>query len=172
MSVIAGNTCSIDLYIPAPGLDSPWPVGQWRSSLEVNGDATGGYFNGYFTPPNADQARKYLWSWEEASCRIDSNLVAAIAVILRLITAEFYPGFNEYYSKAFMMAPVAVIGETAMQATHSTGFKKIHRPVAGLTQSYNLFVDGNLNGVTYRMAAWGYLWHPQARTLASGPRRP
>lgn len=175
MSVSATVNTVVDLYVPQPALENPYPVGEWRGVGYCVGDLTGGYVETVFAPVSAEEARKYIWSWEGYSARMATNLLAAIGVFLDLITADPPEGTisTEFYTAAGWMQPSAVTGLTGLSLfAPDRILNKLHRPGRGLTNSFTIRIDGNINTVEYRFGAWGYIWHPQARTNAGGPRRP
>lgn len=174
MSVLTGINVEMLLYIPQPAYDSPFPVGEWRGVSDPSGDASGGSVGAIFSPASAVEAAKYLWALEGYAIRIDSTLVAAIAGLVQVVTAEPFAGVlsNEILAEAYAFMPTAVFPFTALSQQSHSSIRRIHQPRSGLTNSFGLYVDGNLNGIQYHFNAWGYVWHPQARRLAGGPRRP
>lgn len=177
MSLTGVYNIRIEPYIPQASLDSPWPIGEWRGCLNFAGDASGGYVGAVFAPVSAAEARKFLWSWEGCSVTLGTQLLAQIVCLLDLTTAEALEPLGlsvEFYRAIGYIPPNAVTVNTAMSMEKMPdSLRKIHRPRAGLTNSFSIYIDGNLGaGVTHYFDSWGYIWHPQARTLAGGPRRP
>lgn len=178
MAILVTEAIQIKLYVPSPPMDSPYPVGEWVATRQITGDLTGGEIIVYFAPLSADEARKWLWSVEEMCVRCPS--VETAGVHLLAITAEphvdgggnvnnrtFQRGGALYTDGAIFTQQTTVPLPAVLTPT-----RYIHQPGGGLTNSYGMIYAPNSNGIVHVFNAWGYLWHPQARRLAGGPRRP
>lgn len=170
MSIVSTQPIRLNLYIPQPELSSPYPVGEWRGATGFPGDLSGGYVGCIFAPPSAEQARQYLWSWEDWSAIYITNSALSLYGNILLVTAE---ELNESYGQGFVTNPISNVGWCPpwahMQAKPPN---RIFQPEPGLTNSFGIYIDTNTNAIEYRFAAWGYIWHPNARYGAGGPRRP
>lgn len=173
MSVALLLPTDIILYVPQPREDSPLPIGEWRAAGSLGGDASGGIASVTVAPPSAEQANRFLWSWEGASIRYDAALALFTAVLFYMVTAETIGGLSrEAYGVATQMVATGTIPRTATLPIPWDTMRRIHGPDGGLTNSYTIEVDLNTNLVNYYFALWGYVWHPQVRRLAGGPKRP
>lgn len=173
MAITVNEGIKMDLFSPNPPLDSPLPVGRWIGSRTLTGDGTGGVVTVIFAPPSAIEAAKYLWSWEEVSIKGSGN---NDTFTLTFVTAEPYTdgggSTNDriLYQGSTLVGSVG-IGKYVRYPYPGSLFTYIARPGGGLTCNFQVEYTTNTNAVTYKTTAWGYLWHPQARTLAGGAKR-
>lgn len=176
MSVLLTNPVYIHPYQPGPPYESQYPIGEWRGTGVIGGDASGGYVEITFAPASAQEANNFIWSWEGASVRFDANLAVQLLAVLTLITAEpLTPlgGSTEIYIRsAYIPAVAARATAGLLMEKWPASLSKLHHPQAGLTNSFSIAIDGNVAGVVHRFSAFGYVWHPQVRIRAGGPRRP
>lgn len=178
MAITVTEPIQIKLYVPSPPQDSPYPVGEWVGTRQITGDLTAGEISVYFAPLSANEAKKWLWSVEQMDARTASVLTSAYHMLA--ITAEPHTdGGGAINNRTFARGGALYTSGALFTQQSSSPFeaintptKYIHQPDGGLTNSYGIIFAPNSNGIVIIFNAWGYLWHPQARRLASGPRRP
>ncbi len=178
MAIIVTEPIQIKLYVPSPPQDSPYPVGEWVGSRQITGDLTGGEIIVFFAPLSASDAAKFLWSVEEMNVRNPTVEIHDYAMIA--ITAEPHTdGGGTINVRSFSKVGHGFASGVLLSQQSGTPFdaivtptRYIHQPGGGLTNSYEIIYAPNSNGILHVFNAWGYVWHPQARRLAGGPRRP
>lgn len=162
----------ITLFVPNPQLADPFPLGIWKAGVVITGDASGGKIVVTVAPPSAAAAALYLWSWETGSLMVSPN-GAAREVCFVLVTGErYFDDTGAIVSLLFNQQGYIRVdpSRTGNQLVWDT-CRFIHQPSNALTNSYAIDAD-NGNGVLFTYGFWGYIWHPEARRLAGGPRRP
>lgn len=176
MSVTVSEAIKIQLFIPQGKTDTPLPIGQWLGSRQTAGDLTGGVVQCLFTTPG--ETPSYLFSWEEASMGYYAISGATHNIIYELQTQELYTDVGGTanalrFVRAGSTATSSVSGlQAESQEKGRSLFKFIFQPRRQTSPIFTVCLEANDNGVVYRVAAWGYLWHPQARRMAGGPIRP
>lgn len=179
MSVTAQEAIRIQLYqnVDPPGdQKSPYPVGQWTSQRLMTGDGTGGIINFIAAPVNAAEGARYLWSIEEAHLYCADVAADSRGGILITTGERFVDGgggvnSGNSFPYVGMQRGFATAGGLWSYSGAYQPMRYIHQPTDGLTNNYQGVLDVNTNGATYRWFFWGYVWLPNARQQAGGPRR-
>lgn len=175
MAISVTDRPDILLYQPGKDFENSYPIGIWKASRQQSGDGTGGSFLWTVAPASALEASRYLWSLEEASAYVASLLGASDYPTLTISTGERYidsAGSVSSISYGYTWGMQGGLGRnTGKYTIPFFQHCHIHQPGNGLTNAYQIILNNN-NAILTSLAMWGYVWHPQARRVAGGPRRP
>lgn len=173
MAISRTERPDLTYFVPNPELNSPLPLGLWKSSTVITGDGTGGKITVTVAPATAAAAALYLWSWESGTIMVSPNAVNKEIVFVMVSGERYFDSTGAVTSVLFANQGFLRTDTSRIAAQLFDGklLSFVHQPGNGLTNSYAIDVD-NINGYAYSYGFWGYIWHPESRRLAGGPRRP
>lgn len=165
----------IKLFQPGKALIDPYPIGIWFASRQTAGDATGGLFTWTVAPASAVEAAKYLWSVEDETVYVADSTAGNVYVTVTISTGERYinssagvESISFGYTWQVLQMPTI---RNAGRYVSPIAWRPIHQPGNGLTNAYMIVIP-NMNAILTSFAMWGFVWNPEARRLAGGPRKP
>jgi len=154
-------------------LDPRYPLGQWFGVSVIEGDATGGTASVTIDFVASTQVSRatVLYNLEELSI---SREVQGSA-FMRFLALNFSrpTSFAARHQYSLDIRQDAVGGGSAMdpkEAAFLPLFLGTQRDIGTTVQI--AIIDGNSDGNTITMEAWGYYWSPRSVLIDGGPQRP